>query len=82
MFDNPFSMVVAIVFIVMTSVVLITRYRSAARSERIARSNAEDKALREEMQALKERVQVLERIATDAHDALRIDQEIARLRDR
>jgi hypothetical protein len=82
MFDNPFSMVVAIVFIVMTSVVLITRYRSAARSERIARSSAEDKALREEMQALKERVQVLERIATDAHDALRIDQEIARLRDR
>lgn len=81
MFDNPFSMVVAIVFIVMAAQVLRARYKSREHGAG-AQDNAEARALREEVKALKERVQVLERITTDAHDAVRIDQEIARLRDR
>jgi hypothetical protein len=81
MFDNPFSMVVAIVFIVMAAQVLRARYKAREHGGH-AQDNAEARALREEVKALKERVQVLERITTDAHDAARIDQEIARLRDR
>jgi hypothetical protein len=36
----------------------------------------------EEIRALKERVQVLERVITDNHNSLDLDREIARLRDR
>ncbi len=81
MFDNPFSMVVAIVFIVMAASVLRARY-NAGHKGITAQDEGEARALREEVKMLKERVQVLERITTDAHDAVRIDQEIARLRDR
>ncbi|MEQ1725997.1 MAG: hypothetical protein ABL882_08745 [Sphingopyxis sp.] len=44
--------------------------------------NAEARALREEVRTLKERIAVLERIATDNHSAVRLDQEIELLRDR
>lgn len=44
--------------------------------------NREAELLRDEVKALKERIIVLERIATETNDAVRIDQEIARLRDR
>lgn len=36
----------------------------------------------EEIRALKERVQVLERVLTENHNSLDLDREIARLRDR
>lgn len=84
MFNNPFSMVVAIVFIVMVASVLRARYAAHRHRDNLPApdANAQADRLREEMNALKERVAVLERIATDAHDAARIDHEIARLRDR
>ena len=44
---------------------------------------AENTALRDEMRAMKERIQVLERLATDDEsDARRLDREIEKLRDR
>ncbi len=44
--------------------------------------DGEARALRDEVRALKDRIAVLERIATDGHETARIDAEIARLRDR
>ncbi|PCD01843.1 hypothetical protein COC42_16855 [Sphingomonas spermidinifaciens] len=37
--------------------------------------------MREEIRTLKERVAVLERVVTDSEDSVRLDREIARLRD-
>ena len=48
----------------------------------IDRNDAETKALQAEIRALKERIQVLERIATDTNRAASLDEEIERLRDR
>ncbi|NIJ24741.1 hypothetical protein [Sphingomonas japonica] len=42
---------------------------------------AENARLRDEVKALKERVQVLERVVTDNEGSLRLDREIERLRD-
>ena len=87
MFNNPFSMVVAIVAIVMFARVMSAKY-GGQRSDRAdglmmppPQDTREAAALKEEIRALKERVAVLERITTDSHEAVRIDQEIARLRD-
>mgnify|MGYP000962715349 CR=1 FL=1 len=87
MFNNPFSMVVAIVLIVMIARVMTAKYNGQRGNQRDGllmpppTDNREAAALKEEVRALKERVAVLERIATDSHEAVRIDQEIARLRD-
>ena len=52
-----------------------------ARSEGTA--EAENRHLREELKAMKDRLAVLERIATDNNDSgARLDREIDRLRDR
>ncbi len=44
--------------------------------------DGEAQKLRDEVKMLRERIQVLERIATDGNSAARIDEEIERLRDR
>ena len=44
--------------------------------------DSEARALRDEVKMLRDRIHVLERIATDGNSAARIDEEIARLRDR
>ena len=86
MFNNPFSMVVAIVLIVSIAGVLRARYgirRDAGGNEyftndpQLAQENA---ALRKELRAIKDRVAVLERLATDNHKAVELDREIERLR--
>lgn len=80
---NPFEMVVAIIAIVMIAGVLKARYRSDRREdeETIAEAgNADAARLRDEVRTLKERIAVLERIATDRSTSL--DHEIERLRDR
>ena len=92
MFSNPFSMVVAIVLIVSVAGILRARWGLPDRHDRLMRrhggmatpqiDSAETERLREEVKLLKDRVAVLERIATDSHEATRIDQEIARLRDK
>jgi hypothetical protein len=76
-------MVVAIVFIV--SVTSLLRARMGIRKDRHGNElpmhdSAEAQRLREEMRVLKERIAVLERIATDRN--LSLEQEIERLRDR
>ena len=85
---NPFEMVIGIVLIVTIGSVL--RARHGVRRDRRgneffvgnAGNEAETKALQAEIRALKERIQVLERIATDTNRAASLDEEIERLRDR
>lgn len=76
-------MIVMIVLIV--SMTNLFRARMGIRKDRHGNElplhdDAETGRMREEMRALKERVQVLERIATDRNHLL--EQEIDRLRDR
>lgn len=91
MFDNPFSMVVAIILIVTVGKILTSRHRQergedgqdrAPRTGDAATEN-ENQRLREELRSMKERLAVLERIATDKEDSgARLDREIEKLRDR
>lgn len=76
------EMVVAIVLIVTIGKILRARYESsnapAPREE-----PGENARQREEIRALKERIAVLEKLATDDNsNAARLDREIERLRDR
>ncbi|MCE7798232.1 hypothetical protein LWE61_16970 [Sphingobium sufflavum] len=85
MFNNPFSMVVAIVAIVSIASILRARYGlpDRQRSRRAYRDaalpdTAENQQLRDEIKALKDRVAVLERLATDSNSAL--EREFDKLR--
>jgi hypothetical protein len=76
-------MVVAIVFIV--SITSLIRAKLGIRKDKHGNElplhdSAETERMREEMKVLKERVAVLERIATDRNHSL--EHEIERLRDR
>jgi type VI protein secretion system component VasK len=80
---NQFEMVAFIVFVI--AIFGIIRGRQPRRfrrwqEEQGAASDAEKQRLREEVQELKERVAVLERIATDSGTSLA--HEIEKLRDR
>jgi hypothetical protein len=85
---NPFEMVIGIVLIV--TIGSIIRAKHGIRRDRHgneffdakAGNDEETKALQAEIRALKDRIQVLERIATDNNRAVTLDQEIERLRDR
>jgi hypothetical protein len=84
---GPFEMVVAIVAIAAIASIVKARYgiTKDAKGNEIrvapAADSGETKALQAEIRALKERIQVLERIATDSNRAVTLDQEIERLRD-
>lgn len=86
MFSNPFSMVVAIVFIVAVTGVLRARYGAVHgdREDNLGQREAdpETQRMREELRALKEWVAVLERIATENDRGLSLDREIEALRSR
>ena len=87
---NPFEMVVAIVVIATIGSVLKARYgihkdkhgnevyRGGAADTVTAAENAR---LKDELRAIKERVQVLERVVTDTEGSVRLDREIESLRD-
>ena len=89
---NPLEMVVAIVGICAVASVVRARYGHGPRRfrdggrDRLAGDDdaslaAENSALRDEMRGMKERIQVLERLATDDEsDARRLDREIEKLR--
>lgn len=87
--DNPFGMVVAIILIVTVGKVLRARYLGEHRDDggdatrpASSASEAENQRLREELKSMKERLAVLERLATDNNDSsARLDREIERLRD-
>ncbi|RED15456.1 hypothetical protein [Parasphingopyxis lamellibrachiae] len=86
MFDNPFSMVVAIVLITAIAGVLRAKYK--AEQGIVEDGNGEPRRLvdpdagrmREEIKQLKDRIAVLERIATDKSN--RLEDEIEALRDK
>ncbi len=84
MIDNPFTMVVCIVLIVMVASVLKARFgiRTDKHGNEFfhGRDDKEAARLEAELARLKERVAVLERIATDKNHLL--EQEIESLRDR
>ena len=87
---NPFEMVVAIVGIGAVASVLRAKYGHGRPRRDVGQTfyrsaddplAAENNALRDELRGMKERIQVLERLATDdASDARRLDREIEKLR--
>ncbi len=86
---NPFEMVVAIVIVVTIGGVLRARYGVGKdwRGNDVRftddASAAENQRLRDELKSLKERLAVLERLATDNNtSSAQLDREIEKLRDR
>ena len=84
MFNNPFSMIVAIVLIVSIASVLRARYgmRGGRHGTDLPTSDPDADRLREEIRTLKDRVAVLERIATETNRGADLDREIEALRHR
>lgn len=76
---NPAEMIVAIVALVMIASVLKSRFTRDERRS-VGGDDNENLRLREEVSQLKERIHVLERIATDKENSL--SREIEDLRDR
>lgn len=78
---NPFEMVILIVLIVTIGKVLSgRRHRRHEIEDTSPEDRLESLRLKDEVRQLKERIHVLERIATDKEDSL--SREIDRLRDR
>jgi uncharacterized protein YlxW (UPF0749 family) len=77
---NPFEMVAIIVVAVMIASVLRAKYGGRGARDVDPREHAENLRLREEVKELKERIHVLERLATDRENSL--SREIEELRDR
>lgn len=75
---GPFEMVVAIILIVTVGNIIRTR----AKYRHSGLAPAEVTQMRKEIDRLRDRVQVLERVITDNEGSLRLDREIERLRDR
>ncbi len=87
---NPFEMVLGIIIVVTIGRVLQARY-GVVRSKRgetfsfrdDSATQAENARLQDELRAMKDRLAVLERLATDNNDSgARLDREIEKLRDR
>ena len=81
---GPFEMVIGIVLIVTIGSIIRAKHgilRDRHGNDYVAGNDAETKALQAEIRALKDRIQVLERIATDNNRAVTLDQEIEKLRD-
>lgn len=76
------EMVVAIVLIATIGKILQAHYATRGREVEAPSETNEARALRGEVRALKERIAVLERLATDDDSSARLDREIERLRDR
>ena len=74
---NQYEMIIAIVVVVMIASIFKARYKYSMRQQG---DSGEAQRLREEIRTLKERIQVLERIATDKESML--EREIEQLRDR
>jgi hypothetical protein len=89
---NPFEMVIGIVLIATIGSVLKSRYQAkhgivedqdmlGNKTQRLMQ-DTDKSQMAEEIAALKERIQVLERIATDNNSANDINRQIEQLRDR
>lgn len=87
--DNPFAMVVAIIAIVTIGKVLRARHRAQHGIIDIGKNGAQrliqdpdSDRMREEIKVLKDRIQVLERIATDNNSTHDLNRQIEELRNR
>lgn len=89
---GPFEMVVAIVLIVTIGKVLSSRHKArhgiieredilGNKTQRLL-GNQDTQAMQDEIRTLKERIQVLERIATDNSSANDLNRQIEELRSR
>jgi hypothetical protein len=78
MWHTPFPMIVMIVAIVMIASILKSRYAAMHRRESLA-DDPDALRMKEELKTLRDRVAVLERIATDKE--ITLEREIERLRD-
>lgn len=74
-------MVVLIVLIAVVGGIIKNKHRSNRRQWGQP-DQVENDRLRSEVQQLKERIQVLERVITDTHGSIGLDREIEKLRDR
>lgn len=74
---NQYEFIVAIIAVIMIAGIFKARYKYSVRQHG---DPQEAQRLREEVRTLKERIQVLERIATDKSSSL--EREIEQLRDR
>lgn len=85
---NPFEMVVAIIIVITIGKVLSTKFRAQngiaedKDGNAMITSDPDSGRLKEEVTYLKERVAVLEKIATDGRGARELEDEIEKLRDR
>ncbi|WOK38229.1 hypothetical protein [Sphingomonas sp. C3-2] len=79
---GPFEMVVLIVAIVTVGKIIQVRHKHGQdwKGNAVATDDPEATRLREEVRTLKERVAVLERLATD--DTSSLEREIEKLRER
>ena len=74
---NQYEFVLGIIIVVMIAGVFKARYKFSSRDPA---EGGQTQQMRDEIRTLKERIQVLERIATDKESAL--EREIEQLRDR
>ncbi|MEW6575810.1 hypothetical protein [Sphingorhabdus sp.] len=92
MIGDPFTMVVAIIAIITIGKIIQSKQQAkygivedkdmlGNKTQRLI-GNADTQALQNEITELKERIKVLERIATDNSSALDVSREIEALRDR
>jgi len=92
MIGDPFTMVVAIIAIITIGKIIQSKQQAkygivedkdmlGNKTQRLI-GNADTQALQNEITELKERIKVLERIATDNSSALEVSREIEALRDR
>jgi hypothetical protein len=92
MIGDPFTMVVVIVLIVTIGRVMSNRYKArhgiiededmlGNKTQRMLGNN-DTKAMQDEIRTLKDRIQVLERIATDNSSANDLNRQIEELRNR
>jgi len=77
-------MVVLIVLVAVVGGIIKARYKAAKRIQpQTQQDSADAQRQRDEIRALKERIAVLERLATENNDSgARLDREIEKLRDR
>lgn len=89
---GPFEMVVAIILIVTVGKIISAKQKAkhgiiededmlGNKTQRLI-SNGDTQAMQEEIRALKDRIQVLERIATDNNSANDLNRQIEELRGR
>jgi hypothetical protein len=84
---GPFEMVVTIILIITIGKIIQTKQKAkhgfvmGTKTHRLL-NKAETQQMQDEIRGIKERIQVLERIATDNNSANDINRQIEELRDR